>query len=108
MEEHAPHELGHEHEPLGEHRPPPRPRPTAGQLVLATLVAVLFAGATVVAAILSFEWNPAGPVLVVVAAIAGGSYSVRRVHDLALESAAIGLVLGGLVAVLFWPFFDVG
>lgn len=108
MEEHAPHELGHEHGPPGEHPPQPRPRPTAGQLVLAALVAALFAAATVVAAILSFEWNPAGPVIVVVAAIAAGSYAVRRVHDLALESAAIGLVVGGLVTVLFWPFFDVG
>lgn len=106
MEEHAPHELGHEHGPPGEHRP--RPRPSVGQLALAVVVAALFAAAIVVAAILSFEWNPVGPVVVVVAAIAGGSYAVRRVHDLALESAAVGLVLGGLVAVLFWPFFDVG
>jgi hypothetical protein len=29
------------------------------------------------------------------------------VHDPALKSAAIGLVVGGLAAVLFWPLFDV-
>ena len=42
-----------------------------------------------------------------VAAITGGSLSVRRVHDTALKSAAIGLVVGGIAAILLWPFFDV-
>ena len=60
------------------------------------------------AAILTFDVNPAGPVLVVVAAIAAGSFSFRRVGDVALKAAAVGLVVGGIVAILFWPFFDVG
>ena len=86
----------------------PRPKPTALELVLGTLVAALFAFSVVVAAILTFDVNPAGPVLVVVAAIAGGSFSFRRVGDAALKAAAVGLVVGGIVAILFWPFFDVG
>ena len=61
----------------------------------------------VVAAILSFDVNPAGPVIVVVAAITAGSLGVRRVESLALKAAAVGLVVGGIVAILFWPFFDV-
>ena len=54
-----------------EERPEERPRSTLRDLVLGTIVAVLFAAATVVAAILSFDANPAGPVVVVVAAIGG-------------------------------------
>jgi uncharacterized membrane protein YccC len=87
--------------------PEPRPKPTAWELVLGTVVAALFAGVVVVAAILSFEWNPAGPVLVVVAAITAGSLAVRRVEAYAFKAAAIGLVVGGIAAILFWPFFDV-
>ena len=79
--------------------PEPRPKPSARELVL---------GSVVVAAILTFDVNPAGPVLVVVAAIAAGSFSFRRVGDVALKAAAVGLVVGGIVAILFWPFFDVG
>ena len=88
--------------------PEPRPKPSARELVLGTLVAALFAFSVVVAAILTFDVNPAGPVLVVVAAIAAGSFSFRRVGDVALKAAAVGLVVGGIVAILFWPFFDVG
>lgn len=80
---------------------------SVSHVLLGVLVAALFAAAAVAAAVLAFEVNPAGPVVVVVAAIAGGSFSVRRVHDPALKSAAIGLVVGGLAAVLFWPLFDV-
>lgn len=105
MEEHAPHELRPEEAPPAEER---RPRPTPAQLLLGALVAVLFAASAVAAAIISFEWNPAGPVVVVVAAIAGGSFALRRVGDVALESAAVGLIVGGIATVLFWPFFDVG
>jgi hypothetical protein len=105
MEEHAPHELEPEQSPAAEER---RPRPTPAQLLLGALVAVLFAASAVAAAIISFDWNPAGPVVVVVAAIAGGSFALRRVGDVALESAAVGLIVGGIVTVLFWPFFDVG
>src|SRR5262245_38666249 len=93
-------------EPQPEHPEPQRPL-TARDYVLGTLVAVLFAAVAVVAAILAFDINPAGPVVVVVAAITGGSLSVRRVHDTALKSAAIGLVVGGIAAILLWPFFDV-
>jgi hypothetical protein len=91
-----------------EPQPEPAPRPTAGQLALGALVAGLFAAAVVVAAILAFDVNPAGPVVVVVAAITAGSLAYRRVGDVALKSAAVGLVVGGIVAILFWPFFDVG
>ncbi len=94
MEEHAPQQE------------PSRPL-SVGRLVLGSLVAVLFAAATVVAAILAFDLNPAGPVIVAVATIAGGSYAVRRVDDPALKAAAVGLVVGGLAAVLLWPLFSV-
>jgi hypothetical protein len=87
--------------------PEPRRRRTFADLVLGAIVALLFAGAVTVAAVLAFEVNPAGPVAVVVGAIAGGSYAVRRVEEPALEAAAIGLIAGGLVALLFWPLFDV-
>jgi hypothetical protein len=91
--------------------PEPQPEPTPGltlrDVVLGTIVAALFAAVTVVAAILSFDVNPAGPVVVVVAAIAGGSLSMRRVSDTALKAAAIGLIVGGVAAILLWPFFDV-
>jgi hypothetical protein len=90
-------------EPQPEHRPRPTPR----DVVLGAIVAALFAAAAVVGAILSFDVNPAGPVVVVVAAIAGGSLAVRRVHDAALKAAAIGLIVGGVAAILLWPFFDV-
>jgi len=46
-------------------------------------------------------------VLVVVAAIVAGSFSFKRVGDVALKSAAVGLVVGGIAAILLWPFFDV-
>ena len=88
-----------------EPQPEPRHKLSARDLVIGTIVAGLFAAAAIAAAILSFDLNPAGPV--VVAAIVAGSLAVRRVHDTALKAAAIGLVIGGIVAILFWPFFDV-
>jgi hypothetical protein len=87
--------------------PEPRPRPTARHILLGTIVAALFGAVVVVVAILSFEWNPAGPVVVVVAAITCGSLAVRRLEDYAFKAAAIGLVVGGIAAILFWPFFNV-
>ncbi|MGH3041452.1 MAG: hypothetical protein ACRDNG_06900 [Gaiellaceae bacterium] len=90
-----------------EHEPEAPPKPTARDYALGTVVGALFAACVVVAAILSFDVNPAGPVAVVVAAIAGGSFSVRRVADYAFKAAAIGLVVGGVAAILLWPFFDV-
>jgi hypothetical protein len=88
-------------------QPEPRPKPTGRDLLLGTVVAVLFAFSVVVAAILTFDVNPAGPVVVVVAAIVAGSYAYRHLHDYALKAAAVGLVVGGVAAILFWPFFDV-
>jgi hypothetical protein len=87
--------------------PEPQRTRSVTDLVLGAVVAVLFAGAVTVAAVLSFDANPVGPVVVVVAAIAGGSYAVRRLEEPALEAAAVGLIAGGLVALLFWPLFDV-
>jgi hypothetical protein len=87
--------------------PEPKRQRTFADLVLGALVALLFAGAVTVAAVLSFDVNPAGPVVVVVGAIAGGSYAVRRLEEPAFEAAAIGLITGGLVALLLWPLFDV-
>jgi hypothetical protein len=94
---------------MEEHVPQQQPsRPlSVARVLLGSLVAVLFAAAVVVAAILTFDVNPAGPVVVAVAAIGGGSYAVRRVDDPALKAAAIGLVVGGLAAVLLWPLFNV-
>jgi hypothetical protein len=90
-----------------EPQPESRPRPSAGALALGVVVAAVVAVCTVVAAILAFDLNPAGPVVVVVAAIAGGSLAMRRVPVLALKGAAVGLVVGGIAAILLWPFFDV-
>lgn len=84
-----------------------QPRPGVRDLALGTVVAALFAFSVVVAAILTFDVNPAGPVVVVVAAIVAGSFSFKRVADVALKSAAVGLVVGGIAAILLWPFFDV-
>jgi hypothetical protein len=103
MENHLDH-----HPDAVEAPPEPAPKPTAGQLLLGTIVAGLFAAAVVVAAIIAFDVNPAGPVIVVVAAITAGSFAFRRVGDVALKAAAVGLVVGGIVAILFWPFFDAG
>ena len=73
--------------------PEPRPKPTGRDLLLGTLVAVLFAVAVVVAAILTFDVNPAGPVVVVVAAIVAGSYAYRHLHDYAFKAAAVGVAM---------------
>lgn len=96
-----------DHPDQAETTPEPRPKPTGRELVLGTVVAALFAVGICIAAVLSFEVNPAGPVIVVVAAITAGSLAVRRVEDYAFKAAAIGLVVGGIAAILFWPFFDV-
>jgi hypothetical protein len=98
VENHLEHEEAHE----------PRPRRSVLDLVLGTVVALLFAAAVTVAAVLVFDVNPVGPVVVVVGAIAGGSYAVRNVQEPALEAASIGLIVGGLAALLLWPLFDVG
>ncbi len=101
--------LGAHNAPVEEHvrHEEPREPLTLAHALLGAVVAALFAAAVVVAAVLAFELNPAGPVVVDVAAIAVGSFAFRRVHDPALKAAAIGLVVGGLVSVLFWPLFPV-
>ena len=88
--------------------PEPRRERSFTDLVLGAIVALLFAGAVTVAAVLAFDLNPAAPVVVVVGAITGGSYAFRHLEEPAFEAAAIGLIVGGLVALLFWPLFDVG
>jgi hypothetical protein len=62
---------------------------------------------TVLLAVLSFELNPIGPALVAFGAIVGGLMFARRTHDAVLKGLALGLVVGGLVAVLLWPVFEV-
>jgi hypothetical protein len=62
---------------------------------------------TVLLAVLSFELNPIGPALVAFGAIVGGLMLARRTHDAVLKGLALGLVAGGLVAVLLWPVFEV-
>jgi hypothetical protein len=85
----------------------PRRRASAGEVVVGAVVAAVLAVGVVIAAIVSFDLNPAGPVFVVVATIVAGSFSYRRVHPVVLKSAAVGLVVGGVAAILLWPFFDV-
>ena len=69
MENHLDHPDGLDAPPESQ---PEHRKPTARELVLGTMVAALFAVAVVVAAILTFDINPAGPVIVVVAAITAG------------------------------------
>jgi hypothetical protein len=64
------------------------------------------ATAAVVAAVVSFDVNPVGPALVALVAVAAGVLGVRRVHDPVLRGAAVGLIVGGAVAVLLWPLFS--
>jgi hypothetical protein len=92
-----------EHVPEGE----PSRKLTIAEALLGAVVATVVAAGVVVVSIVSFDANPAWPVIVVVAAIAAGSLGVRRVDSPLLKAAAIGLVLGGVVTLLFWPFFSV-
>lgn len=94
--------------PDGVETPPGRgQRPTVGGILLGVVAAALFAFIVVAAAILSFDVNPAGPVIVTVAAIVAGSYTVRHLHEIVFKAAAVGLIVGGIAAILLWPFFDV-
>ena len=77
------------------------------RLLGGTVLALLVAAGTVLAAILAFDANPIGPVLVALGTIVGGSLLARRTHDPLLKGLAYGLVLGGLLAVLLWPLFEV-
>jgi hypothetical protein len=77
------------------------------RLLGGTVLALLVAAGTVIAAIISFDANPVGPVFVALATIVGGALLGRRTHDPLLKGIAYGLVLGGLLAVLLWPLFEV-
>jgi hypothetical protein len=81
--------------------------PRLGRALIALLVAAAVAAATVVIAIVSFDANPAGPVIVVLVGLVGGGYVLHAARDVLVRGLGYGLVLGGLVTVLFWPFFDV-
>jgi hypothetical protein len=93
-----------EHVPDGE----PSRRLTIGEALLGAVLAATVAAVVVVLSIVSFDANPAWPVIIVVASITAGSLGVRRVDSPLAKAAAIGLVLGGVVTLLFWPFFSVG
>lgn len=93
---------------MAEHVPESEPRRlTISQALAGAVAAAIVAAVVVVVSIVSFDANPAWPVIVVVAAITAGSLGVRRVESLAVKAAAVGLVLGGVVTLLFWPFFSV-
>jgi len=77
------------------------------RILVGVAVGVVTATVSVVAAILSFDLNPVGPVFVALASIAGGSLLARRTHDAVLKGAAIGFIVGGVAAVLLWPLFAV-
>jgi hypothetical protein len=62
--------------------------------------------AVVAATVASFELSPVGPVFLVIGAIAGGAFVLRRMHEPLLRGAAIGLIVGALLAILLWPLFS--
>jgi hypothetical protein len=71
------------------------------------IAAALIAAIAVVAAtVASFELNPVVPVFVVLGSIAGGALMLRRMPEALTRGAGIGLILGGLLAILLWPLFS--
>jgi hypothetical protein len=76
------------------------------RILVAVVLGAVVAAAVVVAAILSFELNPAGPVVVALVSIVGGSF-LARTDDAVLKGIAVGLIVGGVAAVLLWPLFQV-
>jgi hypothetical protein len=82
--------------------------PRLGRLAVALAAAAVAAGATMALAIVSFELNPAGPVLVTLAGLVAGGFAVHEGPAWLLRALGYGLVAGSLLTVLFWPFFDVG
>jgi hypothetical protein len=74
--------------------------------VLGIVAGALTAAAAVAAVVASFDLNPVGPVVVVAAAVVAGVLLGRRVRDFLARGAAIGLVVGSLLAVLLWPLFS--
>jgi hypothetical protein len=81
--------------------------PRLGRVAVALAAAAVAAGAMVALAIVSFELNPAGPVLVVLAGLVAGGFAAHEVSDWLPRALGYGLVTGSLLTVLFWPFFDV-
>jgi peptidoglycan biosynthesis protein MviN/MurJ (putative lipid II flippase) len=71
------------------------------------LVGLAACAVAVLLAVASFEANPVLPAVVALVAIVGGTMLARRTHDPILKGLAVGLVVGGLVAVLLWPLFGV-
>ena len=61
-----------------------------------------------VLAILSFELNPAGPVLVTLGGLVAGGFAAHEARVWLVRALGYGLVAGSLLTVLLWPFFDVG
>ena len=82
--------------------------PRLGRVAVALAATAFAAGATIALAILSFELNPAGPVLVTFAGLLAGGFALHEGRNWFLRALGYGLVAGSLVTVLFWPFFDVG
>jgi hypothetical protein len=71
------------------------------------LVALACGAVTVLLAVVTFDVNPAGPVIVSLAALVGGAFAISRGHDFMIRGAGYGLVVGALVAILLWPLFAV-
>lgn len=82
--------------------------PRLGRVAVALGAVAVAASATIALAIVSFELNPAGPVLATLAALVAGGFAVHEGRDWLLRTLGYGLVAGSLVTILFWPFFDVG
>jgi hypothetical protein len=64
------------------------------------------ATAVVAGAVGAFQLSAIGPVLVSLAALVGGILGARRIREPVIRGAAIGLVVGGLLAILLWPLFS--
>jgi hypothetical protein len=82
--------------------------PRLGRALVALVIAAAIAAVTVLIAIVSFDVNPAGPVIIVLAGLVGGGFVLHAGREVVVRGVGYGLILGGLVTVLFWPFFDVG
>jgi hypothetical protein len=76
-------------------------------LLAGILVALACGAVTVLLAVVTFDANPAGPVLVTLAALVGGGVAISRGRDYVIRGAGYGLVVGGLIAILLWPLFAV-
>jgi peptidoglycan biosynthesis protein MviN/MurJ (putative lipid II flippase) len=74
--------------------------------LLGIVAGALTAAAVVAAAVGAFQLGAIGPVLVSLAALVAGLLGARRAHEPVIRGAAIGLVVGGLLAILLWPLFS--